>query len=88
MYGGSAWSSGHWQAESQLGVIFGGDNHPTDPRGGPIPWQSFRHFQMNISVQAVLHLLGPVYRNGGRGVNSCLFDSLVHEQPHRGADLH
>ena len=69
-------------------IMFGGDDHPAEPRGGLVHWYSLQHSQMNISVKAVLHLLGPVYGDRGRGVNSYWCDSLVHEQPHRRAVLH
>ena len=69
-------------------IMFGGDDHPAEPRGGLVHWYSLQHSQTNISVKAVLHLLGPVYGDRGRGVNSYWCDSFDHEQPHRRAVLH
>ena len=48
-------------------IMFGGDDHPAEPRGGLVHWYSLQYSQTNISVKAILD---PMYGDRGRGLNS------------------
>ena len=69
-------------------IMLRGYDHPTEPAGGLIDRHSLQYAEPDVPVQPGLHLVGPVYGDGGRGVHSHWLGRLVHEQPHGWAVLH
>ena len=52
-----------------------------------IDWLVVYHTESDVPIQPGLHLVGPVYGDGGGGVHGYWLGILVHEQPHGWAVL-
>ena len=69
-------------------IMLGGDDHTGTPAGGLVHRHSLQHTEPDVPIQPGLHLVGPVYGDGGGGVHGYWLGILVHEQPHGWAVLH